>query len=394
MTKTRAEALALLLEYTQNPGLIKHGLAVEAALRAYARKLGQDEDTWGIVGLLHDFDYERWPDPPDHPLQGAAILQQRGYPEEVIYAIKSHADYLTDCPRIHLLDKALYACDELPGLIHATALLRPTGIGDLTAASVKKKMKARGFARGVKREDVERGAADFGVDLTDHIQFVIDAMKSIAPELGLAPGSAEPASRTEVARPETVMLQYGLKEWAAVVEALARGRQALLLRKGGIEEESGEFRPEHRRFWLYPTYLHETREGLKPDAGPLLEEAVARRPPEGTVQLTHFAEVTGVYEAHDLVGVLRLDPLHVWSEETVQARFAYRRPGLWVLAVRVYRAAEPVEIQETGAQAGCKSWVPLETVVPVDGATPVLDDDAYRDYQRTLELLLQPSAMA
>jgi putative nucleotidyltransferase with HDIG domain len=154
-------------------------LATEAALRAYARKLGQDENLWGIVGLLHDFDYERWPTPPDHPLRGAEILQQRGYPPEVIYAIKSHADYLPDCPRTHLLDKALYACDELTGLITAAALLRPSGISDLTAASIKKKMKSKGFARGVNREDIERGAADFGVDLSEHIQFVIDAMKQV-----------------------------------------------------------------------------------------------------------------------------------------------------------------------------------------------------------------------
>jgi putative nucleotidyltransferase with HDIG domain len=186
---TRADAYALMTEYTQGDSLRKHMLAVEAAMRAYARKLGADEEEWGVVGLLHDFDYERWPDPPDHPLKGSEILRQRGYPDDVIYAIKSHADYLTDCPRVHPIDKALYACDELTGLITATALLRPTGITDLTAASVKKKMKSKGFARGVKREDVERGAADFGVDLTEHIQFVIDAMKGIAAELGLERGS-------------------------------------------------------------------------------------------------------------------------------------------------------------------------------------------------------------
>src|SRR5262252_2924393 len=129
----RAAALALMNEYVQDPGLRRHMLAVEAAVRAYARKLGQDEETWGVVGLLHDFDYERWPNPPDHPLKGSEILRQRGYPEEVIYAIKSHADYLPDCPRVHLVDKALYACDELAGLITAAALVRPNGITDLTA---------------------------------------------------------------------------------------------------------------------------------------------------------------------------------------------------------------------------------------------------------------------
>jgi putative nucleotidyltransferase with HDIG domain len=193
----RAEALALLTEYTKNPSLIKHMLAVEAAMRAYARKLGQDEERWGIVGLLHDFDYERWPDPPDHPLKGAAILREHGYPDDVIYAIKSHADYLPDCPRVHLMDKALYACDELAGMITAAALVRPYGVTDLTAASVKKKMKSKGFARTVKREDVERGAADFGVDLTAHIQFVIDAMKPLAAELGLQGGGTAEAEPPE-----------------------------------------------------------------------------------------------------------------------------------------------------------------------------------------------------
>ena len=185
----RADAFALLTEYTKNPSLIKHMLAVEAAMRAYARKLGEDEEKWGVVGLLHDFDYERWPDPPNHPLQGSEILRRHGYPEDVIYAIKSHADYLPDCPRVHRMDKALYACDELAGLITAAALVRPAGITDLTAASVKKKMKSKGFAKGVKREDVERGAADFGVDLNEHIQFCIDAVKPLAKDLGLDRGA-------------------------------------------------------------------------------------------------------------------------------------------------------------------------------------------------------------
>jgi putative nucleotidyltransferase with HDIG domain len=167
----------------------RHCLSVEATMRAYARKLGEDEEKWGVVGLPHDFDYQRSPDPPDHPLKGSEILRARGYPDDVLYAIKSHADYLPDCPRVHLMDKALYACDELAGLITATALLRPNGVTDLTAASVKKKMKSKGFARNVRREDIERGAADFGVDLTEHIQFGIDAMKTIAGELGLERGA-------------------------------------------------------------------------------------------------------------------------------------------------------------------------------------------------------------
>jgi putative nucleotidyltransferase with HDIG domain len=185
----RADAFALLNEYVKDPSLVRHMLSVEAAMRAYARKLGEDEEKWGIVGLMHDFDYERWPDPPNHPLKGSEILRERGYPEDVIYAIKSHADYLPDCPRVHRIDKALYACDELAGLITATARLRPNGITDLTASSVKKKMKSKGFARNVSREDIERGAADFGVDLTEHIQFEIDAMKTIAGELNLLRGT-------------------------------------------------------------------------------------------------------------------------------------------------------------------------------------------------------------
>jgi putative nucleotidyltransferase with HDIG domain len=187
----RDDAFRLLREYTQNPALINHMLAVEAAMRAYAHKLRQDEDVWGIVGLLHDFDYERWPNAPDHPLQGMAILRQHGYSEDVIYAIVSHADYLPDYPRVHLMDKALYACDELAGMITAAALVRPTGITDLTAASVKKKMKSKGFARNVNRDDIIRGAADFGVDLTEHIQFVIEAMKPLAAELGLLQGISD-----------------------------------------------------------------------------------------------------------------------------------------------------------------------------------------------------------
>src|SRR5262245_8299681 len=184
----RAEAFALLNEHVKDQSLVRHMLAVETAMRAYARKLGQDQETWGVVGLLHDFDYERWPDAPQHPLEGSKILRERGYPEEVIYAILSHADYLTDYPRVHLVDKALYACDELAGLITAAALVRPGGVTDLTASSVKKKMKSKGFARNVNRDDITRGAADFGVDLTEHIQFIIDAMKPLAGELGLLQG--------------------------------------------------------------------------------------------------------------------------------------------------------------------------------------------------------------
>jgi putative nucleotidyltransferase with HDIG domain len=186
----RADAFALLQEYVKSASLIQHSIAVESALRAYARKLGQDEEKWGIVGLLHDFDYERWPDPPSHPLEGSKILRDKGYPDDVIYAILSHADYLSDrYPRVNLLDKGLYACDELAGLIHATARLRPGGITDLTAASVLKKMKKKDFAKNISRDDVTRGAQDFGVELAEHIQFEIEAMKGIASQLGLESGS-------------------------------------------------------------------------------------------------------------------------------------------------------------------------------------------------------------
>jgi putative nucleotidyltransferase with HDIG domain len=186
---SRGEAYALLREYVTSDSLVQHCLAVEAAMRAYAVKLGEDEARWGIVGLLHDFDYERWPDPPHHPLRGSEILRARGYPDDVVYGILSHADYLTDYPRVHLMDKALYACDEITGLIHATARLRPGGIGDLEATSVLKKMKKKDFARNIHRDDVTRGAADFGVELGGHIQFVIDAMKTIAAELNLTAGA-------------------------------------------------------------------------------------------------------------------------------------------------------------------------------------------------------------
>jgi putative nucleotidyltransferase with HDIG domain len=192
----RTAALALMQEYTQSESLRRHMLAVEAAMRAYARKFGEDEEKWGLVGLLHDFDYEWWPDPPDHPLKGAAILAERGYPADVIYAIKSHADYLTDCPRVTLLDKTLYACDELAGFITACAMVRPERLAGMQASSVKKKLKAKGFAASVNRDDIARGAADLGVELDQHIQFVIDAMSGVAGELGLGNASQGTTERT------------------------------------------------------------------------------------------------------------------------------------------------------------------------------------------------------
>ena len=182
----REAAFQLVCEYTDRIGLQQHMLAVEVAMRYYAQKLDADVEKWGIVGLLHDFDYQRWPDPPDHPMKGSEILRDRGYAEDIIYAIKSHADYIEDCPRVSAMDKALYACDELAGFISAVAKVRPTGIHGMKAKSVKKKMKAKGFAAAVSREDMCNGAEDFGVDFDEHIQTVIHAMTSIADDLGLS----------------------------------------------------------------------------------------------------------------------------------------------------------------------------------------------------------------
>jgi putative nucleotidyltransferase with HDIG domain len=179
--------LALVREFTTSESLIRHMLAVEVAVRAYAVKFGEDVEKWATVGLLHDFDYERWPNPPDHPHKGAEILKERGYPGDVIYAIKSHADYLPDCPRVSRLDKALYACDELCGFITACALVRPQRLVGLDAKGVKKRLKQSTFAAAVKREDITNGAADLGVDLDEHINFCIAAMQKIAEELGLLP---------------------------------------------------------------------------------------------------------------------------------------------------------------------------------------------------------------
>ncbi len=189
----REQNLQLLREYVSNPGLQRHMFAVEAAMRAYAEKLGEDAEKWATTGLLHDFDYERWPDPPDHPLQGSEILRSKGYPEDVIYAIKSHADYLTDCPRISPMDKALYACDELCGFLVACALMRPGRLEGMTAKSVRKKMKTASFAAAVNRDDIVRGAADLGVDLEEHISFLIAALQTIADVLDLVP---EPGAKS------------------------------------------------------------------------------------------------------------------------------------------------------------------------------------------------------
>ena len=189
----RGTAWCLLTEFTQSESLRKHALAVEACMRAYARKAGTDEELWGLVGLLHDFDYEKYPSPQDHPYRGCEILQERGYSEEVRRAIMSHAEY-SGVPRVSPMEKTLFACDELAGFITACALVKPgRSLAEVEAKSVRKKMKDKAFARSVHREDIVSGAADLGLDLEEHIAFCIDAMKAIAAELGLD-GSAAKAS--------------------------------------------------------------------------------------------------------------------------------------------------------------------------------------------------------
>ena len=181
----RPEALAIVREYIKAENLVRHMLAVEAAMRFYAEKYNQDVETWGITGLLHDFDWEIHPTLENHPQAGAPILRQRGVPEEIIQAVLSHADH-TGVPRQTLMQKALYACDEITGLITAVALVRPSrSLYDLEASSVKKKWKDKAFAAGANREEIAKATADFGVELWEHVGNVIHAMRRIAPELGL-----------------------------------------------------------------------------------------------------------------------------------------------------------------------------------------------------------------
>src|SRR6266568_1713733 len=181
----RERAWGLLTEFTQSESLRKHALAVEACMRAYARKMGGDENLWGVVGLLHDFDYEKWPSLDNHPYKGNEILKERGYSNEVRRAIMSHAEY-TGVTRDTPMEKALFACDELAGFITACALVKPgKSLAEVEAKSVRKKMKDRAFARSVNRDDIVQGAADLGVDLEEHIAFCIEAMKGVAQALGL-----------------------------------------------------------------------------------------------------------------------------------------------------------------------------------------------------------------
>jgi len=187
------------------------------------------------------------------------------------------------------------------------------------------------------------------------------------------------------------MLNMAFKEWAAVCQALAEGKQALILRKGGIAERGSTFQPEHGRFWLYPTFVHQQEQGIKPEQGRLL---AAAKPPAGTVRLSHYVEVPGVYHVAELPALLLLNHLHIWTEDTVRQRFAYKHPGLYVLPARVYRAPQPFDVVETPAYAGCKSWVELEQALPTEGAHPVLEEGSFGELLATLDAVLNPTAFA
>jgi len=181
---TRDQAWETLTRYTKSESLLRHALAVEASVRSYARRFGEDEELWGVVALLHDFDYEVHPTLDEHPQDGAAILREEGYPDEVIEAVLSHAEHL-HLPRDTPLKKTLFACDELSGFVHACGLVRPTGLDGLEPKSVKKKLKQPSFAAGVNRDEVQQGAELLEIELDEHIRNVIAALQPIAPELGL-----------------------------------------------------------------------------------------------------------------------------------------------------------------------------------------------------------------
>ena len=194
---TREQAWEILCEFVQNDALRRHALAVETCVAAYARKCGEDEEKWSVTALLHDFDWELHPSLPDHPLKGEPILAQRGVEEQIRRAILSHADY-SGVPRVSLLEKTLFACDELAGFLTAVSYVKPgRSIHEVDARSVRKKMKDKAFARNVNREDIVQGAAGLGVDLDQHIAFCINAMRERAPELGLQGNPQSPAAPTE-----------------------------------------------------------------------------------------------------------------------------------------------------------------------------------------------------
>lgn len=189
------------------------------------------------------------------------------------------------------------------------------------------------------------------------------------------------------------MLKYAFKEWAAVCQALAEGRQAVILRKGGIAENLGQFQLEHRRFWLYPTYTHQQETGIQQSALPLLEKAKSEQPPAGVIRLCYFADVTGIYVVKDAWLPHMLAHMHIWSEQTVSQRFAYRWPGLYILSVRVYRSSKVFELPELPRYEGCRSWVELDEELPDEGE-PVLSDADMRAVSESLDLLLNPTAYA
>jgi hypothetical protein len=189
------------------------------------------------------------------------------------------------------------------------------------------------------------------------------------------------------------MPRFAFKEWAVVCRALAEGRQALILRKGGIAEEGGVFRPDHDRFWPFPTYLHQKAEGLKPAAAATLPAVERDRPAAGVVRLTHYVDVPAAFRAARLESVLALDPHHVWAEETVRRRFAYRDPGLYVLPARVYALAAPIEVPHRPEYDGCKTWVDFGEEIPGKG-TAVLSDRAFADVLEAIDRAVHPTAVA
>ena len=190
------------------------------------------------------------------------------------------------------------------------------------------------------------------------------------------------------------MLRYAFKEWAVICEALGQGTQAIILRKGGIAENQGEFDLEQTQFWLYPTYVHQQQTGINDDTIPLLQRVESQRPPAGTLRLQYWAEVTGVYRMRDLLPALLLSHLHCWSEETVRKRFEYRMPGLNLLVARVYRSPRVHELAELPAYEGCRSWVELAQSLSTEGSVPVLSEEDYRIVQKQLDMLLMPTGLA
>jgi len=197
------------------------------------------------------------------------------------------------------------------------------------------------------------------------------------------------------AKPQAaIIMKHAFKEWAVICKALAEGKQALILRKGGIDEPDGDFRLEHTRFWLLPTYTHQQQDGIRNEARPWLKDVEAARPPAGTLRISHFAEVTGVYHVHELAPAMILAHLHFWADAVVEKRFAYRAPGIYVMPVRVYRARDVFELPDSAYYQGCRTWVELERDLPTEGAVPVLSDREMEDVHRSLDLLLNPTALA